>query len=98
MAASSAYDTSTSVPSGDFDYVIVAGGLSGLVASRFSEDPDKRILVIEAGASRMGDPRIDTPGLMTALWEDPDYDWEFMSIPQVNMITTAHFFDRNDNN
>ena len=68
-----------------YDAIIVGGGLSGLVlASRLSEDPSRNILVLEAGSNHMGDPRIDIPGLMTTLWEDPEYDWGFYSEPQVN--------------
>lgn len=68
----------------EYDYIIVGGGTAGLVvASRLSEDGDKSVLVIEAGANRKGDPRIDTPGMMTTLYDDPDYDWAFMTEPQV---------------
>lgn len=69
---------------GEYDYIIVGGGTAGLVvASRLSEEGDKSVLVIEAGANRKGDPRIDTPGMMTTLYDDPDYDWAFMTEPQV---------------
>lgn len=65
------------------DFIVVGGGQSGLVvASRLSEDPDKTVIVIEAGANRQGDPRIDTPGLMTSLYDDPAYDWKHMTVPQ----------------
>lgn len=65
------------------DFVIVGGGLSGLVvASRLSEDADTTVVVIEAGSDRRGDPRIDTPGLMTTLYDDPAYDWMHMTVPQ----------------
>lgn len=67
------------------DFVIVGGGLSGLVvASRLSEDANATVLVIEAGSDRRGDPKIDTPGLMTTLYDDPAYDWLHMTTPQTN--------------
>ncbi|KAF2136956.1 GMC oxidoreductase [Aplosporella prunicola CBS 121167] len=67
----------------EFDFVIVGGGTAGLVvAARLSEDPSKTIAVIEAGANRKGDPRIDVPGLMGTLYEDPAYDWSYITEPQ----------------
>ena len=40
----------------DFDYIIVGGGTSGLVlASRFTEDPTKTVLVLEAGGAHLDD-------------------------------------------
>ncbi|KAL1615622.1 hypothetical protein SLS54_008889 [Diplodia seriata] len=66
-----------------YDYVIVGGGTAGLVlAARLSEDSSKLVAVIEAGANRKGDPRIDTPGLAMSLYEDKDYDWCFLTEPQ----------------
>lgn len=65
------------------DFIVVGGGQSGLVvASRLSEDPDRTVLVIEAGSNRKGDPKIDIPGLMTTLYGNPEYDWNNMTVSQ----------------
>lgn len=73
------------LPVKSFDIIIVGGGTAGLVvANRLSEDPALQILVIEAGADHRDDPRITTPGLAVSLLDDPDYDWQFMSEPQVS--------------
>ncbi|KAK8180224.1 hypothetical protein HDK77DRAFT_455776 [Phyllosticta capitalensis] len=75
----------TSLRFTDPDFVIIGGGLSGLVvANRLTEDANNKVLVVEAGANRMGDPRIDTEGLMTTLYGDPDYDWDYMTEPQTH--------------
>lgn len=67
-----------------FDFVIVGGGTTGLVvATRLTEDPNVKVLVLEAGANRLEDPRIVIPGLAASVYDDPDFDWCFMSPPQV---------------
>ncbi|KAI5460573.1 choline dehydrogenase [Mariannaea sp. PMI_226] len=72
-----------SVTSQKYHAIIVGGGTSGLVAgARLSEDQTKNILVIDAGVDRRGDPTIDTPGLISQLWGNPDYDWNYWSQPQ----------------
>lgn len=73
--------------SDSYDFVIVGGGLAGLVlGSRLSEDSSMTTLVLEAGST--GDDVIDTishPGL--AYYQGlvgSTYDWQWKSEPQSN--------------
>ena len=67
-----------------YDYVICGGGTAGLViAARLSEDPNVSVAVLEAGANRLNDLMIDGPNLFTMLWDKPEYDWCFKTVPQV---------------
>jgi choline dehydrogenase-like flavoprotein len=75
----------------DYDYIIVGAGIGGLVlANRLSQDASVNVLLIEAGANRMGDPRIDTPGFLSTMYGNPDFDWDYMSVPQV--VLPSHLF------
>lgn len=54
---------SSDLPSGNYDYIIVGGGLAGcLLANRLSADETKSVLLIEAGEDNK-DPivRVSTP-------------------------------------
>jgi len=72
-------------PSTDaFDYVIVGGGTAGLtLADRLTEESHLSVLVLEAGDDHTKDPLVLTPGLVAGQYGNPDYDWNFLSTPQV---------------
>ncbi|CAE6429443.1 hypothetical protein BN14_06483 [Rhizoctonia solani AG-1 IB] len=65
-----------------FDYIIVGGGLTGItVASRLTENPKTKVLVIEAGRDDRNDPRIyDMLAYTKAFGTDMDWDWPVVDI------------------
>jgi choline dehydrogenase-like flavoprotein len=67
-----------------YDFVIVGGGTAGLVvAARLTEDPKITVGVLEAGKCQLGNPLVDTPAAYLNMLNDEDYDWSFMTEPQV---------------
>ncbi|WVQ73809.1 hypothetical protein IAR50_003390 [Cryptococcus sp. DSM 104548] len=79
LAVSGITTDPSSVSGQSFDYVIVGGGLGGLVvANRLSENPDISVLVIEAGADNRDDERIYDPYQYSAAFET-ELDWNWPS-------------------
>lgn len=74
-----------------FDFIVVGGGTSGLViAARLSENPNVKVLVLEAGDSHLNDPKVNMPSGWPALLET-DADWNLKTVPQVSCgITEDH--------
>ena len=76
--------TSTTDLESSYDFFIVGGGTSGLtIASRLSEDSGINVLVLEAGANHLTDPRVIVPALCMQA-PGSDLDWQFLTVPQVS--------------
>jgi choline dehydrogenase len=70
-----------------FDYVVVGAGTAGcVVASRLSEDPDKRVALIEAGPMDRH-PFIHIPATVAAAIGRPHLNWRFVTTPQQHLVS-----------
>lgn len=69
------------------DIVIVGAGSAGCVlANRLSADPDRRVLVLEAGRmDSWWDLFLHMPAALTIPIGNPHYDWRYQSEPEPNM-------------
>ena len=68
-----------------FDYIIVGAGSAGcILASRLSENPTNRVLLLEAG-DRDRNPLFHIPMGVAKIWNNPRYNWSYHSEPQKNV-------------
>lgn len=75
------------------DIVIVGGGSAGtLLAARLSEEPDSRVLLIEAG-EEAADPDIWKPTAWPTL-QGRSYDWDYRTEPQAGTAGRVHHWAR----
>ena len=70
----------------DVDYIIVGGGLAGCVlASRLHEKEFScKIVLIESGPDRHGDPKVMDPSA-TFLLHGTDYHYNYKTAPQKHL-------------
>lgn len=71
----------------NYDYLIIGGGTAGLcIAARLTENEDVTVGVLEAGPNKLGDMLVDVPAMFMQTFNNPDYDWRHMTVPQVSTI------------
>ncbi|MEM8704181.1 MAG: choline dehydrogenase [Pseudomonadota bacterium] len=68
-----------------FDFIIVGAGSAGCaMASRLSEDPNNRVVVLEFGGTDVG-PLIQMPAALSYPMNMPIYDWGYESEPEPHL-------------
>ena len=76
-----------------YDYIIAGAGSAGCVlAARLTEDPDVRVLVVEAGLPDT-DPMIHASPVWPTLWLSR-YDWGYFSEPEPGLLGRKVFLPR----
>jgi len=77
----------------EYDYIVVGAGSAGCVlAARLTEDPDVRVLLLEAGGPA-DHPNIAVPAAGPALWRT-SVDWNFTTMPQKHLRERALYWPR----
>ncbi|KAH7100226.1 alcohol oxidase [Auriculariales sp. MPI-PUGE-AT-0066] len=78
----------------EYDYVVLGGGTAGCVlAARLSEDPTKRVLLLEAGGSGVAKLYSRIPAASSKLFTTPAV-WSIWTAPQANVERRELFWPR----
>ncbi|KAH9177980.1 aryl-alcohol-oxidase from pleurotus Eryingii [Lactarius sanguifluus] len=86
LALGAVYANPFQLPPNKYDYVVIGAGVGGsVIASRFSEDPCKRVLVIEAGPSDVGIEAVQIPFFCVSLSPNTPLDWNYTTVAQAGL-------------
>lgn len=78
----------------EFDYIIIGAGSAGCVlANRLSEDPDTRVLLIEAGPRDLH-PFIHMPAGVSKLVNKKGVNWDYDTAPEPNLDNRVLWWPR----
>lgn len=76
------------------DYVIIGAGSAGCVlANRLSEDPEARVLLLEAGGESEGVTDVSTPVAFSELFKT-ERDWNYTTAPQEHLFGRELYWPR----
>ncbi|TDD45859.1 choline dehydrogenase [Nonomuraea terrae] len=76
-----------------FDYVVVGAGSAGcVVAARLSQDPQTRVLLVEAGTPDGPESMAVPPAWPTLIGSSAD--WGFVTVPQSGTMDVVHPYPR----
>ncbi len=77
-----------------YDYIVVGAGSAGCVlASRLSEDPKVKVLLIEAG-SPASSVFVHMPAGIRVLYTSKKYNWRFWTEPQTHLNNRIIYIPR----